>query len=339
MNKKYLILCAVLPVIAACGGKGQQTRTRAMPVVVKVLPASDRTSQVSTSFVGTVSSSRTATLSAPVSGTLVRLSVREGERVTEGQVLAEVRSQSVQSAYDGAKSRLDQAEDGWTRIQQVYVDGAVTEVDYVKVRTQVEEARAAEKAARKTLEDCCVKAPFSGYVEKTFQTEGVEVTLADNLLRMIDLSALEVHFPLPENEFGQYAQGAKATVYVPALDRSFSGLLQSKGVVASSMSHSYDCTAVLTEPAAGLMPGMVCKVYLESGGLQGCTVPPVSVKTDMQGRYVWVVNDGVVAKRYVTVGGFNGSGIVITDGLQENDKVIVEGARKVSVGMQVQTEE
>ena len=180
---------------------------------------------------------------------------------------------------------------------------------------------------------------FSGYVEKVSVTEGVDLTVSETILRMIDLSGLEVHFPLPENEFGQYKEGAGATVNVPALDRSLNGRLKTKGVVASSMSHSYDCTVALAENVQGLMPGMVCKVYLESGGIKGCTVPPVSVKTDMQGRYVWVVNDGVVAKRYVTVGGFDGNGTVITEGLQDNDKVIVEGARKVSVGMQVQTEE
>ncbi len=309
------------------------------PVVVKVLPSNSQVSQVTTGFVGTVTSSRTATLSAPVSGTLVQLDAREGERVREGQVLARIESQGVRSAYDGAKSRLEQAEDGWRRIQQVYQDGSVPEVDYVKVRTQVEEARAAEKAARKTLEDCAVKAPFSGYVEKVNLTEGVEVTVTENILRMIDLSGLEVHFPLPENEFGQYQEGTRATVSIPALDRTFSARLKTKGVVASLMSHSYDCTVALLESAPGLMPGMVCKVYLETGGIQGCTVPAVSVKTDMQGRYVWVVQDGVVAKRYITVGGFSGNGIVITDGLQAGDLVIIEGARKVSVGMQVQTVE
>jgi hypothetical protein len=64
-------------------------------------------------------------------------------------------------------------------------------------------------------------------------------------------------------------------------------------------------------------------------------IPASAIETGTNGRYVWVVKDGVVAKQSVTIGGYKGKGVVISSGLQMGDAVIVEGAAKVSTGMEV----
>jgi multidrug efflux pump subunit AcrA (membrane-fusion protein) len=60
---------------------------------------------------------------------------------------------------------------------------------------------------------------------------------------------------------------------------------------------------------------------------------------DSKGRFVWVVNDGVVGRSYVTVDGYQEQGVIISSGLQPGDKVIVKGAAKVSTGMKVNSVE
>ena len=346
MNKVItgIIFSALLVALPGCNESGRLRSLRSQPpqpapVVVKVQRALADPGAGATGYVGTVSSSRTATLTAPVSGTLVEGPVREGSRVSKGQTVARISSQAVSSASEAAATRLRQAEDGWARVQQVYASGTITEVEYIKVKTQLEEARAADAAARAALEKCTLKAPFSGVAEKVWLSPGVETVLAEPVVRIVSLGSLEIHFSLPENEFPRHAAGESLTVEIPALDYSCAGVLRSKGVTASPLSHSYDCTVTLRSPVRGLMPGMVCKVFLSDTESDEIVIPSSAVMTDLEGRYVWTATDGVVEKRRVTVGGYSGQGIVIAEGLSADDLVIIEGSRKVSTGMHVQTQE
>ncbi|MBR1575759.1 MAG: efflux RND transporter periplasmic adaptor subunit [Bacteroidales bacterium] len=341
MNKPLLPLILGLLALSSCGGRiiHRNAPSPDREIIVRVQPAFPGRGHVTTGYVGTVVSARTATLNAPVAGTLDALPVREGQAIRKGQVLAHIAAQSVRSASDAAQARLSQAEDAWTRIQSVYRSGSVTEVEYVRLRTQVEEARAAAAAAQDALGRCSIRAPFNGIVEKCYTSKGVEVTLAEPILRVLDLKAPEIRFQLPENDFRQFSEGDAVTVEVSALGQSFPGTLKTKGVVASSLSHSYECTVSLPDSVPDLMPGMVCKVFLESAGTDQIIIPTSAVMTDMNGRYVWTATDGIVGKKYVTVDGYSGQGIVISDGLSPEDRVIVEGSRKVSTGMKVKTVE
>lgn len=342
MNRRnVLAVCLVL--LTGCNPKEKVEEMKAhlldrhdvAPVEVTVMGTASSDGASSVCYVGTVEASDDASVGVRASGTVTSVAVKHGQRVTRGQVLATIDSRSMQSAWESAKASLDQAEDGWERINKVYETGTVTEAKYIEVRTKVEQARSSEAAARKALEDCTVRAPFDGIVDEVFLSVGVQANPGDRLLQMVAVNRPEVHFPLPENEFRSLKVGDRARVEIQAVDRTLDAVLSSKGAVASRLSHSYDCVLSLRGNSSGIMPGMVCKIYFEADS-PGCTVIPSSaVKTDMDGRYVWVVNDSIVSRKYVTVSGYSGQGVVVSEGLDAEDLVIVEGSRKVSTGMKV----
>jgi multidrug efflux system membrane fusion protein len=85
---------------------------------------------------------------------------------------------------------------------------------------------------------------------------------------------------------------------------------------------------------------MVCKVRLsEVTESLRIRIPASAVEMDSNGRFVWVVNDGVVGRKYVTVDGYQEQGVIISSGLEPGDKVIVKGSAKVSTGMKVNSVE
>ncbi len=307
------------------------------PVTVKVLPVSSEDAQVAlNSYVGKVESGRTATLSTSNSGTMTGFSLKKGDRVAAGQTVCKVESQSVRSAYDMAKSTLDQAKDGYERLSKVYESGSVADVKMVEMQTNLAKAQAAYDAASQALARCTVKAPFAGVVGEVFASNGVEVSIASPIVQIVDINSNEIHFPVPESEFASVNVGDKASVEIPAIDRVTTATVTTKGVVASSLSHSYDCVLTGLANAKGLMPGMVCKVSLYGSASHATVIPASAVMTDNAGRYVWTVDqDGIVCKTYIEVGGYSGNGIIVEDGLPEGLRVIIEGSRKVSTGMKV----
>ena len=126
-------------------------------------------------------------------------------------------------------------------------------------------------------------------------------------------------------------------VDVPALGKeNVPASIISKGIAASPLSHTYECSARTDDRIDGLMPGMVVKVSIDCGSAGNVTVPASVIRSDMEGRYVWTVSDdNTVCKTYVSTGGFSGKGVTILEGLSPGDRVISEGVQKVCTGMKV----
>jgi RND family efflux transporter MFP subunit len=250
-------------------------------------------------------------------------------------------SKNVQASYDISHASLRQAEDGYERVKKVHESGTVPDVKLVEIETQLEKARAAAKSAEESLEECRIKAPFNGTVSEVFVEQGIQVNPGTAILKLVDLSTIEVSIPVPEGEIGRIKIGQKALIDVPALNiTGIEAHVELKGVTAASPSHTYRCTLVPEKKQTNLYPGMVCKVRLsEVTESLRIRIPASAVEMDSNGRFVWVVNDGVVGRKYVTVDGYQEQGVIISSGLEPGDKVIVKGSAKVSTGMKVNSVE
>lgn len=338
--KRYskLLLWSVV-VLCCVSCKEQVSSSERQPVAVGVLSVGEATGVSLDSYIGEVRASRTVVLSPRHTGTVTVLDAVQGDYVAGNQVVAEVESANVKGAYEMSMATLKQAEDAYERLQKVHQTGSVADVKMVEIETQLEKARASAESAKKAMDDCSLKAPFPGTISKVYVSKGVNVHIGEPVLELVDLSSVEVLIPVPETEIGQINKGQKALMDVPALGVKGAELkVVSKGVSASALSHTYDCVLKPVSTIKGLMPGMVSKVYMNKDQVSSIVIPASSVRTDMTGRYVWTVNaDDRVCKAYISVGGFSGNGIVVSNGLVQGDRLIVDGISKVSTGMKVKT--
>lgn len=338
---KKLILVGLVMIAVSCGGNQKRKSTQKEPVNVGVLTVTPMSSQYYNVYVGQVKASGTALISTNHGGVLEAIHVGQGSRVKAGDVLAEVTSKNVLASYEISHATLRQAEDGYERVKKVHESGTVADVKMVEIETQLAKARAAARSSEESLEECKIKAPFNGTVSKVLVERGVHVNPGSAILKLVDLSTIEIDIPVPEGEIGQIRVGQKALIDVPALGLvGIEAQVASKGVVALSPSHTYECILVPEKPQTDLFPGMVCKVRLskESDSLR-IAIPASAVEMDSEGRFVWIVQDGIVEKTYVTVNGYQERGIIVSAGLEPGDKVIVKGGSKVSTGMKVNTVE
>ena len=303
------------------------------PIPVCVLTAEPTAVVRQTAYVGNVEPAKSAVLTAPYPGTLKNVRVREGDRVKAEQTLAETFSQSVDSRYDAAVATLKRARDTYRRAAQVHKTGSISDAKMVEAETALHQAEALEKAATQARQDGRIKAPFDGVVDEIMADDGVELTLGQPLMRILDLSDVEIRFPGPEQEIGRWRAGDSVYIVVPALDdRLFQACVATTGLSASAVSHTYICTANLPDSAAILKPGMVCKVYDRRLSDSGFVIPAELVERDAQGTYVWIVENGRARKRAVRISGFSGNGVLIREGLRTGDNVITDGRQKISEG-------
>ena len=330
--KRILLLLSVLA-LAACGHRVKPVHSD--PVTVKVAPVAAETTHVMASYVGKAEAVGSTIITAPYAGALVDISVKQGQSVKKGQVLARVYSEQVKAAFDMARASLTQAQDGFERIQKLKEGGAVADVKVIEIETQLAQARAAQTAARQTLEEGTLKAPFDGVVGEVYAHKGIRVDVLQPLVQLLDRSGTYARFAVPETEILQLTPGMAVEIEVPALEKTFQATLETKGVVGHSLSHAYDCLARVADKS--LLPGMVCKVRVLMPSSTHILCPASSVRTGAEGRYVWCVEQGIAVRKDIVIGGYSGRNIIVESGLREGDLLIVEGARKVSGGMRVKT--
>lgn len=338
--KKLLLVCLVLIAIS-CTDRGNQKITEKEPINVGVMTATPMSSQYYNVYVGEINASGSAIISTNHSGILEAINVKQGTKVKRGDVLAEVTSKNVLASYEISHATLRQAEDGYERVKKVHQSGTVADVKLVEIETQLAKAMAAAKSSEESMEECRIKAPFNGTISDVLVEQGIHVNPGSPILKLVDLSTIEIAIPVPEAEIGRIKIGQKALIDVPALNiTGIEAHVELKGVTASSPSHTYKCTLVPEKKQTNLYPGMVCKVRLsEVSDSLRIHIPASAVEMDSNGKFVWIVKDGTVGRSYVTVDGYQEDGVVISSGLEPGDKVIVKGAAKVSTGMKVNSVE
>lgn len=333
MKYLYYILCLLL--FAACG-KIDSKKAEQQPISVRTIEVGLSQSAGQRTYVGTIKAGREVTLSSKYPASVEAVNVKQGSAVAEGDEVVILSSQTVQSAYDMARATLNQAEDAYSRLQKVNATNSVPEIQMVEIESKLQQARAQYDAAAKSLADCRLKSPLSGVVAVVDAEKGFDVQPLQPLVKIFDISSLEVDFAVPETEIGNYTIGDTATVVIPALKNSEAkAVLTIKGIEASTVSHTYTCVLRVVNTPKGLMPGMVSKVLIAYADAEDIVIPSATVKLDNQGRYVWVVDNGVAKRRYITLGEFSGKGVIVESGLNCGDVVITDGSQKVCVGSKV----
>ena len=330
-----LIVIGFCLVVVSCKHAKTELKS-ATPIAVQVMVTDTVSGSMTRTYVGEVEENLSVAVSFPVGGRVERVYVREGDRVREGQTMVVVNKANAQNAYNAAKASLQQAEDAYNRLKKVYDQGSLAEVKWVEMQTTLDKARSMEQIARKQLEECTLKAPFSGVVGTCYAKVGGSLLPDEPAITLLDMGSVSVTFSVPESEIGSVKVGEEAYVLVPALqNKMLVGRITERSVKASKVSHSYQVKIAFTNPDKSLLPGMVCKVMLDQPENQGFVVPAKCVQTRPEGLSVWVVENGRAQHRLITSSQFVANGVLVTSGLHPGDTVITEGLQKLYTGAEL----
>jgi len=333
MKAIRIILPVAMTLLAACGSRETVQKE---PPTVKTITIEHADGKVISSYIGTVESIDEVALSFQTMGTVEQVFVKEGDRVSKGQVLAVLDKTNLKSVYESSKATLRQAEDAYKRMEKLHSTASITEIQWVDVKTKLQNAKSMEEVSRKSLEDATLKSPVSGFLSRKLVDAGEIAVMGQPVFCIVDLNRLTVGFTLSEDEIGNVNVGDKVQVSRDGF--SFEGKISSKGVAPDIVSRTYKVTVNLPSCGGKILPGMVCRVTLaERTGQSGIVVPQSCVKLNFDNTcYVWIVDaEGKASRRAVTIGGATYSGTLILSGLESGDQVIVEGMQKVSDGMEV----
>lgn len=335
-DMKRAILGAVLLLATGCSSSGNSASTE--PLRVSTLVVEPRTDINAGVYVGVIEAENSAALSFPVAGTVTRLTCDEGERVTRGELLAELDPTSARQTWEAARAALEQARDASSRLQQLYDAKSLPEIQWIEAQTRLRQAESACEIAAKNLNDCKLYAPFSGVVGQKRASVGETAVPAVPVLTLLEIDRVKVRFSVPEQEIARITRDSRVRVTVPALgDSLFVAGSPEKGAVANPSAHTYDVRAGVANRRGELLPGMVCRVQvMPAGAVEEIAVPVRAVQQAGDGsRYVWRVEGDSVVRADVRTGRFVENGVVIEQGLRAGDRIVIDGMQKIGQGSKV----
>lgn len=334
---KLIALMGAGVIVASCGGK-KETGERA-PIAVKTQRAGVANVYGKQAFSGTIEEASGASLSFATSGTLQQLNVVEGQMVGKGQLIGVVDATTAQNSYASAKASLETAQDSYDRNKQLHDKGSLPEQQWVQAQSQLEQAQAMERIAKKSLGDTRLYAPFSGYVAEKKADVGQNVMQGMTVVKIVRIDQVKVKISVPEDEIAKIRKGQTVEFTVAAVPgRTFTGTVTEKGVTADAMSRSYEVRALVQNGDHALLPGMVCTLKTDyEQGERAIFLPANIVQIDADNRtFVWLAVGGKAKKAYITTGEENAQGVMVLTGLSDGDEVIVSGQQKVSEGTAIE---
>lgn len=344
MNTKFSLIVLVAA-SAVCGTSSCKTiikkpETAPKEIAVEAYTVSESSLLTEREYIGLVEESSSVLLSFPTPGVVNHVYVREGQSVKKGQVLATVDDSALQNLYATAKATLQQAQDGYDRLSLLHESNSIPDVQFVDIQTKLEQAKASERIAARSLENAKLVAPMDGVIGIKMIEVGLNALPDQPVLSIMNTKALLVSLAIPDNEIFETKIGQKARLTVSALGgKELTGRVIEKGVKAQMLTHSYTVKIAIEGDAGGLLPGMICRAYINNIPEQDVLEVPNSAVLPLDlgtGYFVWVVdNDNTVHRRIVQIGDLTPNGIEIVEGLAMGEKVIVAGYHKVSDNIKV----
>ena len=268
-------------------------------------------------FSGPLVAPNTVVLRAKASGTLLQLSVAEGDRVTVGQVLGRIDLAELDSRIaernanlESARATLLQAERSHASNERLAAQNFISGAALDTSRATLDTARAALGASqaaltttRLGLRDAALTAPIAGIVAKRHALPGERVSVEQNLLTLVDLSRLELAGSVATHEVARLAPGMAVQVQVEGMAQPVAGQLSRIAPAAEAGLRSIGVTVALANPQERLRAGQYALARVTLADPQPRLVLPLAAVGASSGQsYVWLIDKGVLVRRAITLG-------------------------------------
>ncbi len=338
-------------------GTGKVERTQISGIVIEAVRPSQVDEYYETS--GTVKAKTTSAVASRVMGTVTSIKVKEGDRVSAGQVLLTVDDsdilQKVQGAREGyreAEKALEAAHENrkmvditYQRYKKLYTDKALSGQEFDQIETQkkvadidYERAKAAVSRAEAGMNEVKVfhgfsrvTSPVTGMVTEKKIELGSMAVPGMPLLTVEDNSAYRVEINVDEKLAGRIRPGMDASVIADAVPGDIKGTVMEAVSSVDPVSRSF--LVKIAIKGEGLRNGSYVKVSLPIGKKEVLLVPARAVVDKGQLTGVYVVDENSVIKyRLVKAGRRYGDRVEILSGLRPMERVVVEGVEKAVDG-------
>lgn len=289
---------------------------------------------------GKVQSDQNLLVSPEAAGNIVSINVKEGDRVTKGQVLARLNTDALDRSVQEVEVSLDMARTLFERQETLWKQNIGSEVQFLQAKSNKESLEKRLEALKAQKAMAVVTSPVNGIVDELIQKRGEIAGPSIPFARVVNLDDIYITADVSESYLNMVKKGDPVEIEFPVLGKSVQATIARTSSVIDPDSRTYRIRVEMQNKDGQIRPNLMAVLKLCTFHDEAAiVVPSLLVKTDFTGQFLFIASEEegkmVARKRYIESGLKDNSVVLVRSGLDAGSKIITEGFAQVVDGTQL----
>jgi len=330
IRAKHFLWIGMIALMAASCGQGGEDEGAQEQISVQVAAPERMDVDDILRFIGELRADREARLEFNISGRIASLRYEIGDWVKRGTIMAAIRQEEIRAHLEQAQAGHEKAQADLQRVERLHGQEILSDDRLEAARVGAKQAKAAYVMAQEAVRNSSVIAPFDGAVaEKNGEVGEYYNAMMGGppVYRVVKVDTVKVFIGVPEADVPRVHRGQQARILLDTYpDETFLGQVTRTGLVIDRFSRTMEVEITAPNDQGFLKSGMMVDIELIVDRRQGVlSLPLKAIIRDMGLEHVFVVEDGRSVVRQVTTGVEQDGRAEIVEGLNGEERVVVEG--------------
>ena len=335
---RLTVAAAAIIMAVSCGNnasKEQAATVNAAPSVSVEQVSVREVPQLAT-YTSTVQAYVKNNIAPQMSGRITKINVEIGDKVTKGQILAEMDKTSLLQAQLQLQNQAVELQ----RLKTLYEAGGISKSDFEAVELAY---NVAKSQVENLEENTVLRSPVNGVVTARNYDAGDMYAMSAPIYTVEQIKPVKLLVAISESEYTKVKKGDSVQITADAVPgKTFYGKIDKIYPTIDATTRTFTAEVVVENNYSTLRPGMFARVTVDFGSNFNVVIPDVAV-VKQQGsgeRFVYVLNaDGTVTYQEVVLGRRMGTEYEVLEGLSDGAKIVTGGMIRLKDGIKVTVNE
>jgi RND family efflux transporter MFP subunit len=293
---------------------------------------------------GNVTTKNLMVITPEYNGILTNVYVKEGQKVTKGQVLARIDDGGLGQQLAQLQIQADLAKTTFERQKRLWDQKIGSEIQYLQAKSSYESQQQAVNQLKQQLAKTTVRAPFSGTIDDIITEQGSVVGAGQTqLIRIVNLDNMYIETEVPERYISNVVAGKNVQVEFAVLGKTIDTKVRQASDFINPANRTFKVEIAIPNKEKTIKPNLTAKLKINDYTSENALLVPQSIISEnAEGeQYVYVVKnknangEGVANRVIIKTGKTQGDVIEVLEGIENGVEIIKEGARSVKDGQTV----
>lgn len=292
---------------------------------------------------GSVETKQNLVITPEMPGILRRVYVKEGDKVSKGQLLAKIDDGGLSQQISSAQIQADLLKTTYDRQKRLWDQKIGSEIQFLQTKSTYESAVESVNQLKQQLGKSNVRAPFTGVIDDVITEQGSVVAAGQTqLIRIVNLNDMYIQTDIPESYITSITEGKDVEVMFPVLGKTLSSKIRQTGNFINPANRTFKIEIDVPNKDKTIKPNLTARLKINDYTNDNAILIPQSIiSEDANGdQYIYILTDKkenkATAKQVIIkTGKTQGDQIEVLSGLEANAEIIKEGARSVKDGQTI----
>jgi len=286
---------------------------------------------------GSVQTKQNLVIYSEIPGILLRVYVKEGQRVSKGQLLASIDDGGMEQQVAQLQIQADLAKTTFERQERLWDKKIGSEIQYLQAKSSYEAQQKAVSQLKSQLEKSSVRAPFSGVIDDVISEQGSVVSPGQSqLMRIVNLRDMYIETDVPESYISSVSKNKDVLVEFPVLGKTMNAKIRQTGNFINPANRTFKIEIAVPNKDRAIKPNLTAKLKINDYTNENAILIPQDIISENANgeQYIYVVKDknekyAIADQVIIETGKTQGDVIEVLKGLENDVEIIQEGARSV----------